>query len=159
MRGVCGGARWEEADIRRSKQCSWSETCGGSEGNVHRMHWVKCWLNPRRALLTSGMFRCLCQNCWPLPSEPIKQHLMRVRESINPGCSESFGVKSHSDWKVIAALLLSGGRKKTGWPPNNWHFGFDMLLRKEEEEVHNEEGALKACNDSGWRTQRWSGGG
>lgn len=24
-----------------------------------------------------------------------------------------------------------------------------MLLRKEEEEVHGEEGALKACNDSG----------
>lgn len=35
-----------------------------------------------------------------------------------------------------------------------------MLLRKEEEEeVHNEEDGLKACNDSGRRTQRWSGGG
>lgn len=34
-----------------------------------------------------------------------------------------------------------------------------MLLRKEEEEVHNEEEGLKACNDSGRRTARWSGGG
>lgn len=29
-----------------------------------------------------------------------------------------------------------------------------MLLRKEEEEVHNEEEGLKACNDSGRHTQR-----
>lgn len=29
-----------------------------------------------------------------------------------------------------------------------------MLLRKEEEEVHNEEEGLKACNDSGRRTRR-----
>ena len=64
--------------------------------------------------------------------------------------------------KVIATLLLdddSRGRE-IGWSTNNWHFGSDMLLRKEEEEeVHNEEAGLKACNDSGRRTQRWSGGG
>lgn len=34
-----------------------------------------------------------------------------------------------------------------------------MLLRKEEEEVHNEEESLKACNDSGRHTERMSGGG
>lgn len=33
-----------------------------------------------------------------------------------------------------------------------------MLLRKEEEEeVHNEEEGLKACNDSGWRAERRAG--
>lgn len=34
-----------------------------------------------------------------------------------------------------------------------------MLLRKQEEEVCNEEEGLKACNDSGPGAQRWSVGG
>lgn len=71
-------------------------------------------------------------------------------------------MESHSEEKVIAALPLGSDRKKIGRSTNNWHFGFDMLLRREkeeEEEVRNEEEALKACNDSGRLTQRQSGGG
>lgn len=59
---------------------------------------------------------------------------------------------SHSDSRRLLLLQHSSCsndscRKEIGWSTNNCHFGFDMLLRKEEE-VHNEEEALKACNDS-----------
>lgn len=165
----------EEADMRLYKQCSWSETCSEREGNVNRMHCCRTAYVSDSGLCSvyftlrgqsDGTLSCPRQNHWPLPSEAIKQHLMPVREVVKLHYSESLITftardESHSDWKVIATLLLNDDScgKKIGWSTNNWHFGFDMLLRKEEEETHNEEEGLKACNDSGHRTQRRSGGG
>lgn len=107
----------------------WSEAC--SEGKEQgRGTWTGCTrvaellvsvtLSLVRTILHSEgsrMFRCLCQNHWPLPSEAIELHLMVVSSHAAVNLHDREYVitftardESLSGWKDIAALLPSQGR-------------------------------------------------
>lgn len=119
MRGACRGAKQRK---KRRKQTSGhiSNAADPRHAVKERETWTEfaayvmqsrlCRCVSASRLQAGQMFRCLCHNHWPLPSEAIKLHLTVAGEVVNLHDSESVITftgrdESLSAWKVIATLL------------------------------------------------------